>query len=313
MTVCDIDLATPDNDLAPPALLARIPVEVINPPTRWARARYIAGLDPKSDCQEIGFLLGCCEFPWDTTRALELALLRTFGIAKGTPLLTSTGELTLRTQKRYDDTALILAEILENGYDHPRGRAALRRMNQQHHGYRIPNDEYIYTLSTFVLEPIRWNARFGWRTLTRNERHAGYYLWREIGLRMGIRDIPDSYEALEDYSIAFEREHYRYTEDNHQLALATRNLMLGWLLPRPFWPLGAAAIHAMLDEPMLTAVGLPSPPRILRRLSNGVMRMRARALRHLPPNKRPRLVTRLPSRTYPDGYRIDQLGADRGQ
>ena len=173
-----------------PALEARIPLEIRRPRSRWARARYIAGLDAERDCQEIGYLLACYEFPWDTTRALELALLRTFGIAKGTPLLVATGELTERTQKRYDDTVLILAEILENGVDHPRGRAALRRMNQQHGRYAIPNDEYLYTLSTFVLEPIRWNARFGWRLLTPKEREASYFLWREIGRHMGISRHP---------------------------------------------------------------------------------------------------------------------------
>jgi hypothetical protein len=300
-----------DNDLAPPALEARIPPEVRNPPSRWTRSEYIAGLDPERHCQEIGYLLASYEFPWDTTRSLELALLRTFGVAKGTPRLVGTGELTERTQKRYDDTALILAEIQENGFDHPRGRAALSRMNVQHHRFDIPNDEYIYTLSTFVLEPIRWNARFGWRRLSENERQASYYLWREIGRRMGIRDIPGSLDALERFNVAFEREHFRYSEANQRLALSTRNLMLGWVLPRPLWPLGAVLMHAMLDEPMLRAVGLPSPPAWARSLVTGFMRLRAGVLRRLPPRRRPRLITRMPTPTYPNGYSIDQLGADR--
>jgi len=297
---------------SPPALEARIPLEIRRPRSRWARARYIAGLDAERDCQEIGYLLACYEFPWDTTRALELALLRTFGIAKGTPLLVATGELTERTQKRYDDTVLILAEILENGVDHPRGRAALRRMNQQHGHYAIPNDEYLYTLSTFVLEPIRWNARFGWRLLTPKECEASYFLWREIGRHMGIRDIPLSYAALERFNLDYERAQFRYSDDNHRLALASRDLMLGWVLPRPLRRLGAPWIHAMLDEPMLAAVGLPSPPWPLRALATVGMRARARLLRRLPPRRRPRLATRLPNRSYPNGYRIEQLGADRG-
>jgi hypothetical protein len=308
-----IDTALPaDNDLLPPAMLARIPPEIIDPPSRRTRAEYIAGLDPRRDCQEIGFLLGCLEFPWDTTRALELALLRTFGIAKGTPVLTATGELIHRSQKRYDDTALILAEILENGYDHPRGRAALKRMNRQHHRYPIPNDEYVYTLSTFVLEPVRWNARFGWRRITERERHATYFLWREIGLRMGIHHIPPSYEALEAYNRAFEREHFRYSDDNHRLAVTSRDMMLGWLLPRRLHPLGAHFIHALLDRPMLDAVGLPPAPRAVRRLAVGGLRLRARVLAKLPPRRRPYLATRVRRRSYPEGYRLEGLGADRG-
>jgi hypothetical protein len=72
----------------------------------------IRGLDPVKDHQRIAFLTANYEFPWDTTRSLELALFRTFAVAKGTPLLAGTGEFTQRPQKRYDDTVLILAEIL---------------------------------------------------------------------------------------------------------------------------------------------------------------------------------------------------------
>src|SRR5918992_1919268 len=83
--------------------------------------REIVRLDPVRDHQRIAFLTSLHEFPWDTTRALELALFRTFAVAKGTALLENTGELTERTQKRYDDTVLILGEILEHGYDSARG------------------------------------------------------------------------------------------------------------------------------------------------------------------------------------------------
>lgn len=72
----------------------------------------IRRLDPVRDHQRIAYSSTAYEFPWDTQRALELALFRTFAVAKGTPLLASTGELIYRTQKRYDDTVLILAEIL---------------------------------------------------------------------------------------------------------------------------------------------------------------------------------------------------------
>ncbi|MGD8206970.1 MAG: oxygenase MpaB family protein, partial [Thiohalocapsa sp.] len=200
----------------------------------------------------------------------------------------------------------------ENGVDHPRGRAALRRMNTQHRRFSIPNDEYLYTLSTFVLEPVRWIDRFGWRRLACHERRALFYCWSEIGARMGIRDIPASYEALERFNIAYERQHLRYADDNHRLAVATRDLMLGWVLPTRLRPLGATVIHALLDEPLLEALGLPSPPRAARSLVVGALRLRARVLRLLPPRRRPRLLTRMPNRTYPNGYRLDQLGADRG-
>jgi len=91
---------------------------------RFAIRDHIATLNAEYDFQEIGFLDACYEFPWDTARAVGLALFRSFGVAKGTPLLFSTGEFIKRTQKRYDDTVLILGEIVEHGYDSERGRAA---------------------------------------------------------------------------------------------------------------------------------------------------------------------------------------------
>jgi len=306
----DSRLHSPGN-AEPPALQALIPPEILAPKDRFARARYMATLDPVRDCEQIGFLLASCEFPWDTQRALELALLRTYGVAKGTPLLVETGELIRRTQKRYDDTALILAEIQENGVDHPRGRAALKRMNQQHGRYAIPQDEYLYTLTTFVFEPIRWNARFGWRRMTAGERLATFHLWRRIGGRMGIRDIPQDYDELERFNIEFERANFRYSEHNHALAVATRNLMLGWLLPRPLWPIAAPFIHAMLDEPMLRAVGFDPAPAPLRALVRGGMALRRQVVRHLPPRRHPHLITRRRHPSYPRGYRIEELGADR--
>jgi hypothetical protein len=280
--------------------------------SRYALRDAIATLDAEKDCQEIAYLTTCYEFPWDTTRSLEFALFRVFGVAKGTPLLVSTGEFIKRTQKRYDDTVLILSEILEHGYDSERGLAALRRMNQQHGRYPIPNDEYLYTLSTFIYEPIRWNARFGWRKLMTNEKESSYYFWREVGRRMNIQDIPPAYEAFEQFNREYERANFRYSPGNNALATVTRNLMLSWVLPKPLWPLGAPFVHALIDDRLLNAVGLPIPPTWMRRMVEGALKLRGHAMRALPGRKSPRLLTRMKNRTYPNGYAsVEQLGADR--
>lgn len=280
---------------------------------RFAVRDAIRALDPVRDHQRICYLSACYDFPWDFARALEMALFRTFGIAKGTSLLLSTGEFVQRTQKRYDDTVLILGEILENGYDSDRGRAALRRMNQQHAHYTIPNDEYLYTLSTFLFEPLRWNARFGWRRCTDHERTAAFQYWLNMGERMAIRDLPTDIDAFERWNVAYEREHFVFAPANQQIAEAGRALLLGWYLPRPLWGMGASLLSALIDEPLLRAVGFGLPPRWLRRVVEGVMRTRGIALRLLPSRARPFRFTALGTATYPNGYEIDQLGADRAR
>jgi hypothetical protein len=272
---------------------------------------YILTLDPLADHQQICFLSTCYDFPWDYTRALELALFRTFGIAKGTPLLERTGEFVARTRKRYDDTVLLLGELLEHGYDSPRGRAALRRMNQQHGRHSIPNDEYLYTLSTFVFEPMRWIERYGWRPYTAHERLATFHYWMAIGRRMGIRNLPESLEAFEAFNIAFEREHFRFAPSNARIAEATRALLLGMYLPRPFWFLGKPVVAALIDEPLLHAVGFALPPQSLRPLVAAALRLKATVQRALPPRRTPYLFTTAAYPSYPGGYQIEELGADR--
>lgn len=122
--------------------------------------------DPRRDCQEIARHLATVAFPWDTTRALELALFRTFASPRIGGVLHGTCEFEARTGKRYDDTDLIISEIIEHGFDGPRGARAIVRMNALHGRFRIANEDFLYVLSTFVFEPIRWNQRFGWRRMT---------------------------------------------------------------------------------------------------------------------------------------------------
>jgi hypothetical protein len=278
---------------------------------RFAIRDYIATLDPVRDCQEIAYLLTCYEFPWDTTRSLEFALFRVFGVAKGTPLLVQTGEFVQRTQKRYDDTVLILSEMLENGYDSPRGQAALVRMNKQHGRFQIPNDEYLYTLSTFIFEPIRWNEKYGWRKLTREEKLAGFYYWFEVGRRMGIKDLPETYEAFEQFNLDFEREQFCYSPDNEVIAVATRNLMLSWVLPKWLWKIGAPFVHALIDDRLLAAVGMKPAPVWLQKTVRGSVWLRGQFFRCMPPRRKPRLLTRIKTPTYPAGYVIADLGASK--
>ena len=39
-------------------------------------------------------------------------------------------------------------------------------MNQMHGAYAISNDDMRYVLSTFVVIPMRWLDRFGWRPMS---------------------------------------------------------------------------------------------------------------------------------------------------
>ncbi len=272
----------------------------------------IRRLDPLADHQRIIFLTTRVDFPFDTTRALELALFRTFCVPSISALLHRTGEMEHHAQKRYDDTDIIVSELLDYGYDSDRGRAALRRMNQLHGRFTIANDDFLYVLSTFIFEPIRYNNRFGWRKLIEIERLAMFYFWREVGRRMGMKNLPDRYEAFEEFNVAYERDHFQFTEATGRVGIATREMIASWF-PRPMRPLARGAIHTLLDDRTREAFGFPTPGAITRRLVLGAMGTRANVLRWLPRRRRPRLRTLLRQRSYPHGYRIETLGPASAQ
>ena len=267
----------------------------------------ILRLDPVADHERIVYLDACFEFPFDTTRSLELALFRTFAVPSIGRLLDSTGEFGERAQKRYDDTDLILSTIAESGYSSEAGKRAIRRMNLIHGRFEIANEDFLYVLSTFVYEPIRWNARFGWRPLVEQERLASFHFWRAVGARMAIKEIPADFADFERFNVDYERANFRRTEAGMRVGRATRSMFLAWF---PLVPerVGAPAIHALLDEPLLEAFGFPRPPRVLTRAATAGLRGRARVVSLLPPRRQPRLRTRLRHRSYPGGYALERLG-----
>jgi hypothetical protein len=267
----------------------------------------IQRLDPARDCRRIVFIDTFHEFPFDTTRALELAFFKTFAVPSIAELLASTGEFTERGQKRYDDTDLLISAFSEDGWDGPLGKRALRRMNQIHGRFEIANEDFLYVLSAMVLEPQRWNARFGWRRMVETERLALFHFWCQVGRRMAIHGIPESLGELEAYNAEFERTCFERTDAGVRLAHAQRDVFLGWF---PYLPktIGARAISALLDEPVVDALGLVRPTRGERHVAEAGLRARARALRRFPARRRPRLRTTMKRRSYPRGYVIEELG-----
>jgi hypothetical protein len=277
---------------------------------RFDHLREIERLDPERDCQRIMHLSFGYEFCWDSTRALEIALYRTYCVPSISAVLDRSGEFYRHTQRRYDDTAILIAEMCEWGFETGRGRAALERTNWAHAHFSITNDDLLYVLSTFIYEPVRWFDRYGWRRTTRNERLGFYHFWREVGTRMKIRDIPPSYEAFEAWSRDYERRTFRFTESNRKIGIATRDLFAAWY-PRPLAPLVHGAIYALLDDAMLEAFGFPRPLAGVRAAVGGLLRLRGAMVRWLPPRREPNFFTDRPNRTHPKGYAIEDLGPPR--
>jgi len=260
--------------------------------------------------------LACCRdlagrlFPWDINRALELALLKTFCLPSISALLSRTGEFEQRPRKRYDDTGLMVAELLRLGPDSPGGRAVIQRLNRIHGSYTISPADHAYVLSGFVAEPIRWLQRYGWRPLSAAEQQALFRFWNHVGGLMGIEPRPSSLESLLALNTRVEGELFSNAASNRPVADATLAMLLApWpaALRRPL----AAGLRGLLEPPVLESLGWRPAPGWLAALVRGILRGRSRLLnlrQRLGPPRRQRFYSERPTPSYGARFSLEQLG-----
>ncbi|MEX0882405.1 MAG: oxygenase MpaB family protein, partial [Cyclobacteriaceae bacterium] len=235
-------------------------------------------------------------------------LFRTFAVPSISRLLAATGEFTHRTRKRYDDTELILYEILQNGKESERGKAAIDRMNAMHGHFKIANEDYLYVLSTFIFEPIRWIEKWGWRAFTSLEKEAIYINYRELAKRMKIQNIPKNLAEFETFNLEYERRYFVFHPSNRLVGMKTLDLLLGFYLPKWLYGWGRPLAYCLMDQPLRWAMGFPDPPSLLEFMVHKTMKIRARLLRFFPEKSKPNLGTARKRESYPSGYWIEELG-----
>ena len=260
--------------------------------------------------------LACCRdlagrlFPWDSTRALELALLKTFCLPSISGLLSRTGEFEQRPRKRYDDTGLMVAELLRLGPDSPGGRAVIQRMNRIHAHYAISEADNLYVLSGFVVEPIRWLERYGWRPLRAEEQQALFRFWMHVGGLMGITARPQRLEELLALNSQVEQELFRSAASNRRVADATLAMLLAdW--PAPLRPPLATVLRGVLEPRVLESLGWEPAPAWLGRVLRAALRARSALLNRwlqLRPPRRHRFYSERPTPSYGAHFQLEQLG-----
>ena len=296
----------PDADRAHP-LTADVPFK----PGRWYWRDLIASLDPVTDAAEIHRITAAYEFPWDYQRALELALYRTYCVPSVSAVLAAAGNFREAPQQRYDDTALLMAELVEHGVDSTRGKESLRVINRQHAMYDITNDDMLYVLSTFIYEPLEWIDANGWRRLHPNERLAAFHFYRGVGQRMNIADIPEDMGEFRRWRDAYEARVFRYADTNNEIGNYTLDLMCAWY-PQSVRPLVRKAVQSLIDDDMARAFGFPAPAPRLRGAAYAAIRLRSRLIRWFPVRRKAYGTEGTENRTYPGyptGYRPADLGA----
>ncbi|KAL1716371.1 hypothetical protein EV715DRAFT_205416 [Schizophyllum commune] len=176
-------------------------------------AKDAQSLSPE-EAQEIVQLSLGYDMHYIMTMALSFALFKTYGIPSISKLLLATKELSTRENvaKRIIDTELLIATWthcpISGHYPgaaaapcDPRAMLSMARVNWLHSRYHIT-----------------WAENYGWRPCSELEKHAWFVYWSEIGKRMNINDIPETFEELKQWSVAYEETHLVPSPTNFEVA-----------------------------------------------------------------------------------------------
>ena len=119
---------------------------------------------------------------------------------------------------------------------------------------------------------------------------------------MGSEEIPETFEAFEKFLDGFDRDHFLFDEGRHAVADSTLDLLCTFppnnLAPAP---LIKRFSSALMDDPLLDAFAYRRPSRLVRTLSRGALKARARLVRFYPVRST-QFARDLPNiRSYPTG------------
>jgi hypothetical protein len=202
--------------------------------------------------------------------------LQTYGIPTISNVLTKTGQFANpeNTLKRYADTGALVGEIIGNSPTSERAFASLARTRFLHSSYRasgkILDQDMLFTLALFALQPIKFIARFEWRELSDLERCAIGTFWKSVGDGLGIpfdalpsgksgfRDGIHWLDELNAWSESYEANFMVPDPKNREMADQTTGVLL-YTLPKAAHRAGFQFVSFMMDDRLRKAMLYVSP------------------------------------------------------
>ncbi len=250
---------------------------------------------------------------FDLTADMELgfflAYYRNFAIPSIAETLNRNGEIPMRPMKRSYDTGIVVYELITSGLDSERGRHMVGLLNNAHRHVPGSPDDFLYVLITLLVVPIRWARSHGWRPPTDTEELAAVRFYKELGQRMHVTGMPDTFEEAASFFDAYEATNVSRSPAGNLLMDKTVQVLRS-RLPFPLRPLVRALLSTMFDdERLVSALGLPRVNRLARTTMSLGLSLRNAIRRRRRLTTKPHFTSgRAGSSLYPEGYRLDDIG-----
>jgi hypothetical protein len=150
------------------------------------------------NAEQIYHHLCCYEFPFECFYGINLAFYRTFVSPTISTVYRQTNTIAGETEKRVNDTDIIMHAWVDYGIDSDEGQASMKHLNYIHGVFsnRTRNQDFVYVLCCFIVDTIRMIDVFGWRYLDEKEKQALFTFYEKVGQRMNLKDLPTSLEDV---------------------------------------------------------------------------------------------------------------------
>lgn len=253
------------------------------------------------------------EFGSETRMGFQLAFLRPFCDPAMAATLVAAGRIAASPEKRAYDTGLVIHEVIAGGTDAPRARRMIAHMNRQHRAADgITPEQMFYMISVFMVVPIRYVERAGWRPVLDVEKQAAHHFYDRLGELMNIVDRPGTFEEAGQLVDEYERAHL---EPNGDTLILGEDLLgvLKHRLPRPLQPLAGQLLATQIgDDVVAHAVGLPRATAAAVAVSEAGIRARRAVIPHLPAERQPSFTPgQRAGAVYAHGYKLEDIERDK--
>lgn len=268
---------------------------------KWIRGE-IERLDPEVDSERIVRLTSCRLLP---KSLLVVHLFYTVGFVRfaGPPVSADsvdrngTGMLYDHGIRRADETMYHLFSWADDGVSSPSSTKSLEYIRNWHSGvardWPMPMHTFQHSAAVFTLAYDRLLQRIARAPgLSDKERRAQLIHWRSVSDRLGIIDIPHTWQGMEELLESYERgPEFAYSAAGQRLANALIDQFAIRWFPRPLRWFGRWLVPAFSEEHIIDTLRIPRPPTAFTYAVRRVARVAVFAKRHVLPD--PREVFRL--------------------